>query len=609
MYQALYRKYRPRTFQDVAGQQHVTETLRRQVANGRLSHAYLFVGTRGTGKTTCAKILARAINCVSPVDGDPCNACASCKGVENGSILDVLELDAASNNGVDNIRILREEAVYSPASVRMRVYIIDEVHMLSTAAFNALLKILEEPPEHLLFILATTELHKVPATILSRCQRFSFKRISPEIIAARLRFVAENEGLSLTEEAAAALSALADGSMRDALSLLDQCASDTVVDLPRVQGMIGLAVRQEVFSLIGAVADKNTPGALDILDRLYRDGRDMVSLLNELSSCIRDLLIFGLSPGSSMISGSSGASELSNLSKKLTAPQLFSWLDVIRETVFSLSRGGSAKLSTELCVIRMCDERLSGDFAALSSRVARLENGAVFAPRGAQPTSAEAVIAEPASAEAASAEPASVGPANIKPPDSEPVGPEPADSESVSEDPQKAEQINEEPLIEDSVDIEAATIKLDSAETDTQSEEPAPAAPTPTLEIADAQPDATPHSKLQTPNSAEGDFWLNILELLKSDIPVYAALSNAGQIRAELLDDALVIRAVNPVTVVQLESKMFSVAIREAAEKALGREIVIRAELAESEGKAGQYEKLKQLSAFDVFKIESKGES
>ncbi|MBQ9938658.1 MAG: DNA polymerase III subunit gamma/tau, partial [Oscillospiraceae bacterium] len=197
MYQALYRKWRPRAFDDVIGQDHITETLKRQVSSGRLSHAYLFVGTRGTGKTTCAKILSRAVNCENPIDGNPCNKCPSCLGIESGSILDVVELDAASNNGVDNVRALRDEAVYSPASVKKRVYIVDEVHMLSTSAFNALLKILEEPPEHLMFILATTELHKVPATILSRCQRFSFKRISPEEISGRLDFIASNEDFEL----------------------------------------------------------------------------------------------------------------------------------------------------------------------------------------------------------------------------------------------------------------------------------------------------------------------------------------------------------------------------------------------------------------------------
>ena len=255
MYQALYRKWRPRTFDDVVGQDHITETLKHQVASGRLSHAYLFTGTRGTGKTTCAKILSRAVNCQNPVDGNPCNQCPACLGIENGSILDVLELDAASNNGVDQVRALRDEAVYTPAAVRKRVYIVDEVHMLSTPAFNALLKILEEPPEHLMFILATTELHKVPATIKSRCQQFSFKRILPGQIAQRLGYVAQQEGIDLTGEGAALLARLADGGMRDALSLLDQCAGEGgAVNEERVRAVLGLAGNLETAALLEAVA-------------------------------------------------------------------------------------------------------------------------------------------------------------------------------------------------------------------------------------------------------------------------------------------------------------------------------------------------------------------
>ena len=240
MYQALYRKWRPKAFADVIGQEHITETLRRQVAEGRTSHAYLFTGTRGTGKTTCAKILAKAVNCEAPVDGDPCGKCPSCVGIDSGGFLDVLELDAASNNGVDQVRALRDEAVYSPANVRKRVYIVDEVHMLSTAAFNALLKILEEPPEHLMFILAPTELHKVPATIL--CQRFSFRRIRPEDVARRLRYVAEQEAIDLRSDGAEVLSRLADGALRDGLSLLDQCAAaGGIIDAAAVLDVLGLA--------------------------------------------------------------------------------------------------------------------------------------------------------------------------------------------------------------------------------------------------------------------------------------------------------------------------------------------------------------------------------
>ena len=225
MYQVLYRKWRPQVFTDVYGQEHITKTLMNAVDTGRVSHAYLFTGSRGTGKTTCAKILAKAVNCEHPVNGNPCNECASCRGIDDGSVVDVVEIDAASNNGVDNIRDLREETNYMPSSVKYRVYIIDEVHMLSTGAFNALLKTLEEPPEHVKFILATTEVHKLPSTILSRCQRFDFKRISPEDISSRLKYVAKQENIDLTDEGAMLIARVSDGGMRDALSLLDRCAS------------------------------------------------------------------------------------------------------------------------------------------------------------------------------------------------------------------------------------------------------------------------------------------------------------------------------------------------------------------------------------------------
>ena len=296
MYQALYRKWRPKTFEDVVGQSHITDTLRRQVAEDRLSHAYLFTGTRGTGKTTCAKILAKAVNCRHPVNGDPCNQCDACLGIDNGSMLDVLELDAASNNGVDHVRALRDEAIYSPANVRYRVYIVDEVHMLSTAAFNALLKILEEPPAHLIFILATTELHKVPATILSRCQRFAFKRIQPRDIADRLLYVASQEGMSLTEDAAELLSRLSDGALRDALSLLDQCSGDGEINKERVLDVLGLAGNLQTAQMMEYILSRDTHSALLLLDKLYQGGKDVSALLGELSTLSRDLLIRATAP-------------------------------------------------------------------------------------------------------------------------------------------------------------------------------------------------------------------------------------------------------------------------------------------------------------------------
>ena len=332
MYQALYRKWRPRTFDDVVGQSHITDTLKQQVAGGRLSHAYLFTGTRGTGKTTCAKILSRAVNCQSPVNGNPCNQCPACLGIENGSILDVLELDAASNNGVDQVRALRDEAVYTPAAVRKRVYIVDEVHMLSTPAFNALLKILEEPPSHLMFILATTELHKVPATIRSRCQQFAFKRILPGQIAQRLEYVAGQEGIDLTPEGAALLARLADGGLRDALSLLDQCSGG------------------------GQKVDEQ-------------------AVLGELSSLARDLLMRKTAPrgGSALLTGGYDETTMRGLGELLTAPRLLQMLNRLQDTAALLPRSSSRRTDAELCLIRLCDETLDDSAAGLSARIARLE--------------------------------------------------------------------------------------------------------------------------------------------------------------------------------------------------------------------------------------------
>ena len=386
MYQALYRKWRPKTFEDVVGQAHITDTLKRQVAEGRLSHAYLFTGTRGTGKTTCAKILAKAVNCTNPVNGNPCNVCESCRGIESGGFLDVLELDAASNNGVDQVRALRDEAVYAPANVKKRVYIIDEVHMLSTAAFNALLKILEEPPEHLIFILATTELNKVPATILSRCQRFSFKRIMPADIAKRLSFVAQQEHIDLTPDGAELLSRLADGALRDALSLLDQCAAyGGTIDAQSVLNILGLAGNIQTAALMDAVLASDAPKALSILSELYDGGRDMGSVLSSLSVLARDLIIMKVAPmgGEALLTGGYDGGTMDALGKRAGAERLVAAAAALQDASARLQYSGSRRTDAELCILRLCDPSLSGDFTALAARVEKLEsalqNGA-FAP-------------------------------------------------------------------------------------------------------------------------------------------------------------------------------------------------------------------------------------
>lgn len=391
MYQALYRKYRPKTFDDVVGQEHITETLKKQVETGRLSHAYLFIGTRGTGKTTCAKILAKAVNCEHPVNGNPCNRCAACRGIDDGSILDVVELDAASNNGVDNVRALRDEAVFSPASVRKRVYIVDEVHMLSNSAFNALLKILEEPPEHLMFILATTELHKVPATILSRCQRHSFKRIPVDTITARLNYVAQQEHLDLQPDAAALLARMADGGMRDALTLLDQCCGNECISTDAVISAIGLAGNLRTAQLLRSVAAGDTAGALEQFRELWQDGKDPSALLNELSMLQRDLLMQAVAPrgGRELLSGAYDPVTLEELSGAFSSAQLLANLQSIQQTLGAMASQPNPRIAAELCLIRLCRPELCDDVPTLCARMDKLEqtvySGAIPAPRASAP--------------------------------------------------------------------------------------------------------------------------------------------------------------------------------------------------------------------------------
>ena len=377
MYQALYRKYRPQTFDDVVGQMAVTQTLKTQLQSGRLSHAYLFTGSRGTGKTTSAKILAKAVNCENPQDGNPCNCCKSCIAIDSGSCMDVLEIDAASNNGVDNVRDLRDDAIYTPSQVKMRVYIIDEVHMLSISAFNALLKIIEEPPEHLLFILATTELHKVPATILSRCQRFSFRRISQDDIAARLQYVAYQERIDLDDSAARVLARLADGAMRDGLSLLDQCASATEGELTaeRVYACLGIAGIMECGKLMDHIAAHDTGKALALVDRFYAEGKDMGALLDEMACLARDFMILKTAPkeGISMLSGVASDDEVKALAAKFSSGELSRMMEIIQQTSVGFARSTSRRMDAELCIVKLCQPELSVDAESVNSRITRLE--------------------------------------------------------------------------------------------------------------------------------------------------------------------------------------------------------------------------------------------
>jgi DNA polymerase-3 subunit gamma/tau len=546
LYQALYRKWRPRTFDEVVGQAHITETLKRQILSGRLSHAYLFVGTRGTGKTSCAKILSKAINCEHPENGNPCNKCSSCKGIDHGSILDVLELDAASNNGVDNVRALREEAVYTPAAVKKRVYIIDEVHMLSTPAFNALLKILEEPPEHLVFILATTEIHKVPATILSRCQRYSFKRIRPEQIAEQLKSVAFNEGFTLSEDAAMLLSRMADGSMRDALSLLDQCASEDMIDLPRVLSAIGLAGGAETVRLLSAVADNDTGSALHIIDELHAGGKDMVAVLEELLTLIRDVLLAKLMPkgGEGLLSGGYDYASLDDLSGRFSAERLLAGMELIKDTMRDLKSTGG-KLAVELAIMRICDERLANDLSSALLRIEKLEK---LVEHGVAVSAAPKSVASPTD--------------------------------------HKAEPVTK-PLP-----------GKESPPRSTGEQEPGKEHASPVVKSA-------PPETVSQGYDAPADFWKKVLTAVEPniEIPPYTFLSDKLHVSAALEGDELVLRTKNDFANSMINVSPVIQALKDASAAVLGRPVKVRI-TPDDGGSDLDTDKLEALSRFGNIKFE-----
>lgn len=377
MYQALYRKWRPKTFSQVVGQDHITGTLQRQVAEGRTAHAYLFTGTRGTGKTTCARILAKAVNCLHPEDGAPCNQCEACRGIDSGSLLDVTELDAASNSRVDDIRELLSESVYTPTVLKKRVYIIDEVHMLSTQAFNALLKTIEEPPEHLMFILATTELHKVPATILSRCQRFTFKRILPRDMEKHLLEIARAEQIDLTPDGAEILARMANGALRDALSLLDQCrVAQGQLDSRAVLDILGLTGSVQTVELMDCILRRDAAGALTRLDELYRGGKDVAAMLGELGDLARDMTILKAAPdgAAALLTGIYDTKTLKSLSGSQPMRRFLYLTETLQSCCAGLGDSFQPRTDAELCLLRLCDESLSGDLTALSQRIDRLED-------------------------------------------------------------------------------------------------------------------------------------------------------------------------------------------------------------------------------------------
>lgn len=377
-YQALYRKWRPQVFADVVGQEHITKTLKNQIVVGKTAHAYLFTGSRGTGKTTCSKILAKAVNCLSPVDGDPCCSCAVCRGIDDGTIMDVVEIDAASNNGVENIRDLREEANFTPANAKYRVYIIDETHMLSIGAFNALLKIMEEPPAHVIFILATTEVHKVPATVLSRCQRFDFKRIQSQTIADRLSYVAQQEQVELLSEAALLIARLSDGGMRDALSLLDVCISrgGGRVDTQVVSQAAGLAGNQYLFSIASAVQRGDVGGALVQLEALSERSVEFDRLSEQLVEHYRNLMIARTvkKPEEMIVCLPEQLEQLCSQAEQYKLSTILFAIDTLSQALTKMSQGSSKRVELEMALVRLCNPTLDGSQSAILSRLEALED-------------------------------------------------------------------------------------------------------------------------------------------------------------------------------------------------------------------------------------------
>ena len=397
MYQVLYRKWRPQTFDDVSGQEHITTTLKNEIGTNRLNHAYLFTGSRGTGKTTCAKILAKAANCLDSHSGNPCGECEICRGIDDGSIL-------ASNRKIDDIRQIIDEVQFKPAKCKYRVYIVDEVHMLTTEAFNALLKTLEEPPEHVIFILATTEVHKLPQTILSRCQRFDFHRIAPRAIADRLLYVAEQESVRLSDSAAMMLASIADGALRDALSLLDRCiAISSEIDDEVVRDAAGLARKTYLFELAASAINKNTAKALEIVNSLYAESKDMSRLCDELLAHFRALMLIKSvkKPRDILIMSDDEFEEAQTQADYLSLADIVYYMDVLSRAYQSMGHGTGDRTEFEMAMVKLSSAELDGTPEALLSRIAALEKAVrkgiavSYQPPNLPESKTEPIIEEP----------------------------------------------------------------------------------------------------------------------------------------------------------------------------------------------------------------------
>lgn len=497
MYQVLYRKYRPKVFADVYGQDHVTSTLKNEICEGRISHAYLFTGSRGTGKTTCAKILAKAVNCENCHDGEPCNECEVCKGLDAGTIYDVVEIDAASNNGVDNIRDLREEVNYTPSRGKYRVYIIDEVHMLSTGAFNALLKTLEEPPAHVIFILATTEVHKLPATILSRCQRFDFKRIQPETMAVRLKQVADAEGMTLADDAAVLIARIADGALRDGLSILDQCAGRSrTITAELVSEVAGLAGREALYRLSDAVLNGQSNDAMAIISQLHENSYDMERLCVEMISHFRNFMVVKTVKKSRelIICTDDEYKSMAESAEKFTLPQILFALDLFQNTLVKIKGGADSRVEMEMAFVRLCEPKLDASTDALNSRLSAVERAV---KNGVQASVMPAPTAKPAQIN---------------------------DNVSISEKAEPAKNDFNPPVVD-------SAVQTKSADGDLVPNEPPVQQTAPEIQPPQAEPTSAQMNTEQQPFTQ----WADLMEIIhRTDIPLFSVLAGSkGYTRGE----------------------------------------------------------------------------
>lgn len=594
MPKALYRKWRPMVFSDVVGQPQVTDTLRKQIAGGRLSHAYLFTGTRGTGKTTCAKILAKAANCLNPNNGEPCNECEACRAINEGSAVDISEIDAASNSGVDNIRAIRDQAAYTPVELKHRVYIIDECHMLSGGAWNALLKTLEEPPEHVIFILATTELNKIPPTILSRCQRYNFRRGTARDLSNRVREIAAAEGIELTEDGAAALARLADGGFRDAISMLDQCASahpGSTLDEDAILEELGLAGATDTLNTAKAVAEGDAAAALSVLGSLYDAGKDMAAFLSELASVFRDALILSTTKSPALLGGRYPAKALGELG--LSAQMLSSMLEDVSDAQARLSRSASARLEVELCLVRLAAKAGGGILVPATAVV-------VEAPKTAAPTASVTPVQSTPAVKAAPNNTEDTPPWEVQtsPKSNAPV---PTEESSVPWDevPPPPEEFDSIPPVEDAPPWEEPRSDVDAA--------PRRSAPPERVSNEHAAPPRR-EAVNQTPPkqpSLSANWWQDTLLSVRSEISISSYMQLSAQPPAALNDNIVEIYVTSDFAKRIIGDVKVLGAVGRAASKVLGKTVTARCLMAdERKEKDAMDELLKMQTKFDNFIVE-----